>query len=140
MYYISFSLGSSDIGSGTLDQFMYVLSDDFNQPAYTEIFMTVNGAAELSAFTEEYDDLVEQAANKVEELAKERTLIRLEEIKQEAQQTLDQQKAEFNQTKQDTEAQLAQARQQLESGDQELQTQKDNLESAKKQIDDQKTD
>ncbi|WP_270739902.1 FtsX-like permease family protein [Massilioclostridium coli] len=135
-YYISFSLGSSDIGSGTLDQFMYVLSDDFNQPAYTEIFMTVNGAAELSAFTEEYDDLVEQAANKVEELAKERTLIRLEEIKQEAQQTLDQQKAEFNQTKQDTEAQLAQARQQLESGDQELQTQKDNLESAKKQIDD----
>ena len=57
-YYISFQMGSTDIGSGTLSFFMYIPESNFQEDYYTELFVSVAGAAEENTFTDAYDAVV----------------------------------------------------------------------------------
>lgn len=68
-YYLSFTLGSSTIGSGSINHFMYVPQDAFCLDAYTEIFATVEGAAALNAFSQDYDDLVDPVMDDLESIS-----------------------------------------------------------------------
>lgn len=78
--YFASDRGSSMVGDGTADAFMAVREDEFLSDVYTEAYVAVNGAAEKSAFTDEYDSLTEDAADKISRLGDERVKIRVEEI------------------------------------------------------------
>jgi putative ABC transport system permease protein len=112
-YYLSFSLGESEIGSGTLDYFMYVLEDNFTQEVYTDVYATVEGAAELNAFETEYEDTVSEVTQRLEDLAEVRETVRYDEIKQEAETELDDAQAELDDNRITAEEELTQAEQEL---------------------------
>ena len=89
--YISFSRGSSMIGNGSVSGFVSVLPESFQMDAYTEISIQVKGAKEETAFTKEYDNLVDETKKKVEAIQSEREDIRREELMQQ----IDQKQAEL---------------------------------------------
>lgn len=89
--YISFSRGSSMIGNGSVSGFISVLPESFQMDAYTEISIQVKGAKEETAFTKEYDNLVDETKKQVEAIQSEREDIRREELMQQ----MDQKQAEL---------------------------------------------
>ena len=148
--YISFQRGSTTIGNGSVTAFIVVPEKSFALDVYTEIYAQVDGAKEMTSFTDEYDDRVQEVIDKIEEIKDEREQIRYDEIVDEAnkaledarQQVTDAEK-ELEDGKAEAQAELADARQQLEdaqaevdSGRQELESSKQQLESSRQQLED----
>ena len=138
-YYISFNLGTTELGSGSLDYFMYIPESDFTVDVYTELFATVAGAAELNSFSSEYEDLVGTVSSRLEELADERTPMRLEELRSEGQQELDDAQQEYDDAKEEADQQLEDARKKLEDAEQQIQDSETQLEDARKKLADGET-
>ena len=125
--YISSSRGTSKLGSGSVDFYMYVTSENVNMDVYTTIFLTVDGAKELKTYDEEYENKVEEIKDKIEAISEERKQIRYDEIVGEATDQLNEAQAEFDKQKQEADSKIADAQKQiddakaeLESGRQEL--------------------
>ena len=78
--YISFQRGSATIGNGTVSAFVYVPEESFALDVYTEICAQVEGAAELTAFTDKYDDRIAEVIENVEAIKEKRQDARYEEI------------------------------------------------------------
>ena len=148
--YISFQRGSTTIGNGSVTAFIVVPEKSFALDVYTEIYAQVDGAKEMTSFTDEYDDRVQEVIDKIEEIKDEREQIRYDEIVDEAnkaledarQQVTDAEK-ELEDGKAEAQAELADARQQLEdaqaevdSGRQELEASKQQMESSRQQLKD----
>lgn len=108
-YYVSTTgFGSTSLGSGSIDQYMFVSEGDFaDDMPYTEAFVTVAGAKDLASSSEEYDDVVAAVAQRIEDMAPQMCAQRLEDIKSDAQQELDEGRAEYESEKSDAEAQFA---------------------------------
>ena len=79
-YYLSFQRGSSSIGNGDVDSFVVVLPEVFKQEAYSAIYVSVVGAKEMTAYTDEYDAEVEEVRSKIEAIADARCQTRYDEL------------------------------------------------------------
>ena len=148
--YISFQRGSTTIGNGSVTAFIVVPEESFSLDVYTEIYAQADGAEEMTAFTDEYDDRIQEVMDKIEEIKEEREQARYDEIADEAnealedarQQVTDAEK-ELEDGKAEAEAELADARQQLidaqaevDSGREEIESSKQQLESSRQQLKD----
>lgn len=113
-YYVSpTSLGTTSLGSGALDQVMFVGDEGFASNApYTEAFISVAGATDEAAGSDAYQAKVDEVAQRIEECGL--AAARLDEVKSEAQKELDQQRADYETQKADAEAQLADGGTELE--------------------------
>ena len=121
-YYASpTNLGTTSLGSGTVDQFLFVPESDFNadQP-YTEAFLTVAGACDLPASSAAYDETVAQVVARIEALEGDFNAARLQDVKGGAQDALDEERASYEEQKADAEAQLADAQAQLDEARERL--------------------
>lgn len=151
--YIAFQRGSTTIGNGTVTAFIVVPADSFSLDVYTEIYAQVDGAKEMTAFTDEYDERIRQVMNAIEAIKAEREQIRYEEIVEEANEALadarqqvSDAETELEDGKAQAEAELADARKQLEdaqaevdSGRQEIEASREQLESSRRQLEDSQT-
>lgn len=135
-YYISFQLGTSDKGTGSIDSVLYIPESDFSQPAYTEMFATVTDAKALSAFTQAYDDKVDETVDRLSDLGLERSDIQLEEIRQEAQDELDDAQEQYNSGKAEADQQLAEAKQKLDDAQLEISQNEQTLATSEQQLSD----
>ena len=81
-YYVSSaSLGTSALGAGIVQQYLYIPETDFRRTVpYTEAFVEVEGARALTYGTQEYDEAVEAFEDRVREIAPERSRIRKENM------------------------------------------------------------
>lgn len=61
--FVSYDLGSSDIGNGNISYCVYVGDDEFKNDYYTEAYAVVDGAKELDTYSDEYDKKVENVQN-----------------------------------------------------------------------------
>ena len=86
--FISFGRGNTTIGTGSVSGFAAVLPESFGMDVYTELYATVDGAKELTAFTDEYTDHVEQVLDELEARKEERQDSRTKEIREEAESEL----------------------------------------------------
>lgn len=147
-YYISFTMGSTEIGSGSLDRFMYIRDSSFAGDSYTDLYVKVEGAEELSCFEDAYWDKIDEVTENLEKLAPERVELRYQELIGNAEQELEdgrqqlsdgeeeleKQEEEFNTTKADAEKQLEDAREKLEDANLELLSGQQQIDSAKQQL------
>ncbi len=69
--YISSDRGSSNVGTGTIAAFIHVLEDEFDTEYYTDIFLTLSKTKEMDAYTDEYDDCIDDSRTFFEIAAKE---------------------------------------------------------------------
>lgn len=114
-YATSSSMGSTTLGTGSIQQFMYVPESDFSTDLpFTEAFVTVKGAADERASNEAYDARVAAVEDRIKEIAPEREQARVDGLKEEAQKRLDQKRAEYESQKMEVQSQLDQAKRQLD--------------------------
>ena len=139
--YISFQRGSTTIGNGSVSAFAYVPEEAFALDVYTEIYVRAEGAAELTAFTDAYDDRVAEVLDNVEAVKEERQEARYEEIVEEAQtaladagQKVADAEAELEEGRAQADAELADGRAKLEDAQAELDSGKSQLEASRAQI------
>lgn len=116
--------GNTTIGDGSLDAFLYIPEENFDTDIYTEVVLRVKGASELLCYGgEEYPALVTPVLKSLEKLGEARGEPRLEEVKAEAQEKIDDAKVEISDARAeitDAKKKLADAKQELEDGRKEL--------------------
>lgn len=139
--YFGEARGSSTIGKGTVGGFLILLPEAFAMDVYTEIFVTVKGAQDAMAFTEEYDLLVEEALEHLQLIQDVRCEIRKDDLAEDAQLQIDDARNELNEKKneaekllQENEDKLDAAALELELGKLQIETGKIGIESGKAQI------
>lgn len=130
------NLGSTSLGHGTIDQYMFVPEESFAADSpYTEAFVSVAGAAQESADSDAYDRKVGEVADRIEEAAPQLESERVDELKADAQKELDEKTEEYESEKADAEAKIAQAREELDSAKAQLDSSSAQLAEAKAQLD-----
>lgn len=136
-YYTSTgSLGTTSLGSGVLGQYMYVPASSFDADLpYTEAYVTVSGAEEEPGTGDGYAERVSVVLARIESEAPELEARRLAEVKQEAQDELDESEEAFERERADADAQLAEAKQKLDDAKQELDDAKATLDATPAQLD-----
>ena len=139
--YIGFERGSSTVGNGSVAGFVFVPEESFSLEVYTEIYAQVEGAKELTAFTDEYDSRIEEVLDSVEAIKEERQQARYQEVVDEANEALNDARQELADAEQEledgrtqAEQELADARKQLEDAEKELEDGRTELESSKEQL------
>lgn len=129
-YYMSLDRGTTSIGSGSLDGFLVVLPEVFEQDYYTQICVTAEGAYELTCYTEEYDSLVDELVERIEEIEKERCEIRYAQVQEEGQEKIADAEAEVA----DGEKKLADAGAELEDARVKLADAEEKLADGRKEL------
>ncbi len=112
--------GTSSLGTGAVDGYVYVPAENFDWDYYTVAFFTVEGLQGLNTYTDEYDDKIDALVDGMEAFADERAVLRRETLVGDAQKEIDDAWAELNDVKADVEKELADALVELEDGRKEL--------------------
>ena len=134
--YVSISQrGSTTIGDGSLDAFMIVPEDDFTQDVYTEIYVQSQTLRGMASYSDEYESYRETLITKLEELGKERSVIRYDEVLGEVKQEIADGEKELEEAKIDGQKELDDAKQELSDGEKEIADGEKELSDAKEKID-----
>ena len=118
--YASTSKGTSSLGSGKISAIIGLSKDAYALDHYTDLYITVEGAADMQTYSDEYEEYIEEFTDSIEELANERAALRLKEIQDEAQEEIDDGWDEYNDAKLEAEEELAEALSELEDAREEL--------------------
>jgi putative ABC transport system permease protein len=122
--YISFEREPSAAGNGRLGAVIYVRDEAYALPVYTDLYLTLRGAAALTAFSPDYQALVDAGAEKLEALGLVRSEVRREEILAEARRVIRERLAaaegEYAAGREAALGELAAARARLDAGAAEL--------------------
>ena len=117
--YVGSDRGSSSLGGGTVDAFLYVSGENFNLDYYTEAYFTLDGLAALDSYSQEYEDRLEDYLDGLDGLADQRAQLRYDTLVADAQAEIadgEAQLADARQELADAEAELADARAELDDG------------------------
>lgn len=71
-YYVSYDLGTTNVGSGRINYLMYITEDEFMSDYFNEMFVTVDGAKELDTYGTEYKDLIKETADRIDNISQSR--------------------------------------------------------------------
>lgn len=133
-YYFSIENESSTVGNGSVAMIVYTGEQNFALEAYTDIYVTVSGAAAQNSLTDDYESLVEETVSRMEAIAGERCEIRYNEVYTQTQEELEKARKEYEDALSDADEEFAQAEQKLEDGRQEIADNEALLNDAKEQI------
>lgn len=123
--------------SSTSDYTFFVTPDAVESDAYTVAYLTVEGADELAAYSDEYTEHVHKVTDRIEdEIRADREAARTAAVKGEAQAELDNARAEFEAERADAEAELAEGWAELEDAARQLGDALEELISGQAEIDD----
>ncbi len=128
--YVGTDRGTSSLGGGSVDGFLYVPEENFHYDYYTMAYFTVDGLRELDSYGDEYDKRLDALLDSLDGLADERAGLRYASVTGDAQEEIDDAQAELDDARQeladvredadkelsDAEKELADARQELDDG------------------------
>ena len=126
--YISRSRGTSKLGAGSINYYMFIPKENINMDVYTVAYITVSGAKELATYNQDYKDLVSRVKDNVEAISNERKQVRYNEIIAEANKKLNDAQNEYNNKKQEAEEKINDAENQIENAKKQIQNAKTQLE------------
>ncbi len=111
--YIAVERGTSSIGSGTVKAYLYLPRDAFALDYYTAAYARVTGAAEMTAFYDEYDDYIDDVIDTLEAFGDERAALRHDSLVAEATEKLDDAQQELDDAKAEADEELGKAQREL---------------------------
>ncbi len=118
--YVGLDRGTSSLGSGSVDAFVYVPGENFTFEHYTCAYFTGEGLAALDTYGDEYEDKIDALVDSLDPLADQRAQLRYDTLVGDAQAELDDARREFEDAKADADKELADAWQELQDGRREL--------------------
>lgn len=123
LYIDSSRRGSTTVGDGSLDAYLYIPEANFTFDFYTQVAVTYTPAWAFACYDDGYADAVQPLKDELEALGKDRAVPRMKEMKasllaqvKDGEKELEKGRQELDEAK----AQLDEARAQLESSRQEL--------------------
>lgn len=145
--YLAVERGTSTLGSGTVKAYLYLPREAFTLDYYTAAYVRVSGAAEMTAFYDDYDDYIDDVIDSLEDFSDARAILRHDELVDEAteklddaQKELDDAKAEADKELSDARKELADARKELDDGWKEYDDGKQELADSRVKLDDAKAE
>ena len=117
--YVGTDRGSTTLGSGSIDAFVYIPGENFNLDVYTTAYFTGDGMEALNSYSQAYADQLSALVDSLDPLAQERASLRDEEVRSEAQKELDDARSELADAQKeldDAKKELDDARAELDSG------------------------
>lgn len=118
--YFSFEREPASVGNGRVNLLMYLLPEDYAFTAYTEIYLTVDGALAANSLGDDYDPFVDTVKNKIEAIQELRCQTRYDEIYDEAQQKINDAWDSYHEAKEEADQKLSDAEAELTDGEKEL--------------------
>lgn len=118
--YFSFEREPASVGNGRVNLLMYLLPEDYAFTAYTEIYLTVDGALTANSLGDDYTPLVDTVKTKIEAIQDLRCQTRYDEIYDEAQQKIDDAWDSYHDAKEEADQKLSDAKAELTDGEKEL--------------------
>ena len=88
-YYMSMAREQTTVGSGAIDEVIYVDRNFFDTDYYTELMATISGADGLISLSDSYDLVVDPVLNAVEDLAETQKHHRHDKVLGEAREKID---------------------------------------------------
>ena len=128
--YLSYEKGSSNIGSGTVNSFIYIQNTNVLKDYYTEVDVCVKGAKDLDCYSDEYFDVVDPVLKKIKKISNKQIDARIQSYQSE----LDEKKQEATDKFKDAENQFNDAQNKIDSGLSEIQSNELKLQNSKDQI------
>ena len=120
--YISRERGTSKLGSGQIDSYIYVTRGNINSIVYTEIYVTLENSDKYETSSNKYEKYVEETKEKIEEIKEERQQARYNSLINDANKKIEDAEKEFNEEKQNGESQIKDAETQIQNGKNEIET------------------
>ena len=117
--YVGTDRGSTTLGSGSIDAFVYIPGENFDLDVYTTAYFTGDGMEALNSYSQAYADQLSALVDNLDPLAQERASLRDEEVRSEAQKELDDARSELADAQKeldDAKKELDDARAELDSG------------------------
>ncbi len=118
--YVGTDRGTSSLGSGSVDAFLFVPGENFTYDYYTAAYFTGEGLRELDSYGDEYEDRAEALLDSLDPLGSERAEIRYETLVGDAQTELDEAQAELDDARAEADQELADGRRELDDVRKEL--------------------
>lgn len=146
-YYLSYEKGSSAIGSGSVDWYIYILEDHFQLDYYTEAYVGIKNVKDINSYDDAYFDIVEPIVEEMEVVLQQSVQARYLDLYQEGNDKISDAKKEYEDGKKEFEQAILDGQKEIDEGyqkvsdgekelaKQEREVQKE-LEDAKKQLED----
>ena len=136
--YISYQRGTTTIGDGKIDEYMYVSAEDYKVPQYTELYVKAEFSDKVSAFSDDYEKKSDEMKQALESLSREREKAFTAEVIPNAHKRLGEARAEYNEKKAEAEGKLGDALKKINEGKAEYNSKigeaEKSLEAAREQI------
>ncbi len=144
--YLNESRGTTTLGDGTLDGFLYLPMGCFGEEIYTELNLRLKNM-DRDLYSEDYDAQIAEALEAWKPLAQQRAELRYETVVSQAREELNKAQAEYDRglqeyetAKAEAEAGLEDARIALEQGEAELKDGQEELEAGRAALEQAKRD
>lgn len=132
--YFALDRGSSTIGNGSVSGFMVVSPSAFALDVYTEVFAMVDGADDAMAFTDGYDELVDEAIKQIQLVQNVRCEVRRDDLAENAMLEIDSARNELNEKKSEAEKEISANENKLNNAEVDLKIGKAQIEAGKAEI------
>ena len=131
-YYINFERGTTSIGDGTINAFLYVPKEAFDCDYLTEIYATTK--LKYKVYTDEYEDYIDGLEGRMEDITHDLTVERYDRVIAEAQEKIEDAQTELNDKKTEAREELDDAWQKILDGEQEIADGEQEIADARKKI------
>lgn len=116
--YIAFDKGITQVGDGSILNYMMISAKDFAYSRYTEVFLCVDKSRKYqSSFEEDYKSYIADYSSKLASLGVERVEVNKEEIVTQANEKIDSARKEIDAQKADAQADLDNGKKQVEEAE-----------------------
>ena len=129
--YLSYEKGTSSIGSGKINGFLFIPEENIKPDFYTEIDVTVTGAKDINTYTDEYFDLVNPVMERIEEIADDQVQLRIAS----QQKEVDKAQKKFDKEMKTAWKEIDKAKGNLQKGKNEIKKNQHKLDKAKADLD-----
>ena len=120
--YISYERGTSTIGNGSVNSYIFLPEEDYKLDVYTDLYVTVKNTESLSPFSDEYSDAVSKYENTLKDAATTSIRGRYDSIVSEAEDKLADAKQQLKEGEDKQASELADARKKIADGKREYET------------------
>lgn len=130
--YIRYDRGTTSIGNGTIDAYVYVMPEVYDMDYFTEVYITFDKKAAI--YSEDYKNFMDEKRDEWEDICQTVADDRYEDIYADGKKELEEAQEEFNEKSADGKEELAKAFDTLEEGKKSVAEGESALATAKNEI------
>ena len=114
--YIDTNRGSTTLGSGMIDYYLYVPKDNLNAGIFTNVYVTVAGAKDLETNSDKYLEIIDAVENSLDAISEERREARYNELYDSANSKIEEAQKELDEEREKAEKELEDAQKEIDDG------------------------